>query len=96
MGAAMLGIALGAFALALASRAYERWRHRPAAVVLVPGLLLLVPGTVGFRSLTSLMDRQVLAGIETAVSAMVTAVALVAGLLIAGVIPPERRLREIV
>jgi uncharacterized membrane protein YjjP (DUF1212 family) len=98
MGAAMLGIELGAFAgavaLGLAGRAYEHWRQRPAAVVLVPGLLLLVPGTVGFRSLTSLMDRQVLAGIETAVSALVTAVSLVAGLLIAGVIAPERGVRE--
>jgi uncharacterized membrane protein YjjP (DUF1212 family) len=99
IGAATLGVELGAFAgafaVAVASRLYERWRHRPAATVLVPGLLLLVPGTVGFRSLTSLMDRQVLAGIQAAFSAMLTAVALVAGLLVAGVVAPESRLREI-
>ena len=35
----------------------ERWRHRPAAVVLVPGILLLVPGSIGFRSLTALMEQ---------------------------------------
>jgi uncharacterized membrane protein YjjP (DUF1212 family) len=98
VGAALLGAELGAFAgafaLALAARAFERWCRRPAAVVLVPGLLLLVPGTVGFRSLTALMERQVVAGIETAVSALLTAVALVAGLLVASVIAPERQLRD--
>ncbi|HEX5830385.1 MAG TPA: threonine/serine exporter family protein [Gemmatimonadaceae bacterium] len=98
LGAATLGVELGtfagAFAVALASSAYERWRHRPAAVVLVPGILLLVPGSVGFRSLTSLLERQALAGIQTAFSMILTAIALVAGLLIAGVIAPQSRVRE--
>jgi uncharacterized membrane protein YjjP (DUF1212 family) len=94
-GAATLGVELGtfagAFAVALASSAYERWRQRPASVVLVPGILLLVPGSVGFRSLTSLMERQAVAGVETAFSMILTAMALVAGLLVAGVIAPEPR-----
>lgn len=96
-GAAALGPELGAFAggfvIALASNAYARWKRRPPAVVLVPALLLLVPGSIGFRSLNALMERQALAGIETAFSMMLTAVALVSGLLIAGVIAPEPRLR---
>ncbi|MBW8840133.1 MAG: threonine/serine exporter family protein [Gemmatimonadetes bacterium] len=71
---------------------YERWRRRQASVVVVPGILLLVPGSVGFRSLTSLMDRQAVTGIETAFSMILTAIALVAGMLVAGVILPERRI----
>jgi uncharacterized membrane protein YjjB (DUF3815 family) len=98
VGAATLGIELGTFAgalaVALASSAYERWRHRPAAVVLVPGILLLVPGSVGFRSLTSLMEQKAVAGIETAFSMFLTAMALVAGLLVAGVIAPVPRMRH--
>ncbi len=94
-GAATLGVELGTFAgalaVGLASGAYERWTHRPAAVVSVPGILLLVPGTVGFRGLTSLMERQAVTGIETIFSMILTAVALVAGLLIAAVIAPEPR-----
>jgi uncharacterized membrane protein YjjP (DUF1212 family) len=97
LGAATLGVELGTFAgalaVALASSVYERLRQRPAAVVLVPGILLLVPGSVGFRSLTSLMERKAVAGIETAFSMILTAMALVAGLLIAGVIAPEPRVR---
>jgi uncharacterized membrane protein YjjP (DUF1212 family) len=97
-GAAALGPELGAFAggfvVALLSNAYARWRRRPPAVVLVPAILLLVPGSIGFLSLNALMERQALAGIQTAFSMMLTAVALVAGLLIAGVIAPEPRLRS--
>jgi uncharacterized membrane protein YjjP (DUF1212 family) len=96
VGAATLGVELGTFsgalAVGLASSAYERWCRRPGAVVLVPGILLLVPGSVGFRGLTSLLERQAVAGIETIFSMILTAVALVAGLLVAGVIAPERSL----
>jgi uncharacterized membrane protein YjjB (DUF3815 family) len=91
-----LGAFVGSFAVALISTAFERLRKRPAAVVLVPGLLLLVPGSVGFRSVTSLMERQALVGIETAFSTALTAIALVAGLLVAGVVAPEPRLREVI
>jgi len=98
LGAATLGVELGAFVgglvVALASTLFERWKRRSPAVVLVPGLLLLVPGTIGFRSLTALMERQALAGVETAFSAMLTAVALVAGLLTAGVLAPKPRVHE--
>jgi uncharacterized membrane protein YjjP (DUF1212 family) len=97
-GAATLGVELGTFAgalaVGLASSAYERLTRRPATVVSVPGILLLVPGSVGFRGLTSLMERQAVAGIETIFSMILTAVALVAGLLVAAVVVPERRVSQ--
>ena len=96
VGAATLGVELGTFAgalaVGLASSAYERWTQRPAAVVSVPGILLLVPGSVGFRGLTSLLERQAVVGIETIFGMIITAVALVAGLLLAAAIAPEPRL----
>jgi uncharacterized membrane protein YjjP (DUF1212 family) len=92
-GAAKLGQELGmfvaAFGVAMASAAYERWRNRPAPVVLVPGILLLVPGSIGYLSMSSLMERNTVAGIDTAFTMVLTAVSLVAGLLIAGVLAPE-------
>ena len=51
-------------------------------------------GSVGFRGLTSLIDRQAVAGIETIFSMILTAVALVAGLLIAAVVVPETRMSQ--
>ena len=95
-GAARLGPELGmfvaAFGVAMASAAYERWRSRPAPVVLVPGLLLLVPGSIGYLSMSSLMERDTVAGIATAFTMVLTAVSLVAGLLIASVLAPEPKL----
>ena len=95
-GAATMGVELGTFAgalaVGLAGSAYERLKRRPAAVVSVPGILLLVPGSVGFRGLTSLIERQAVAGIETIFSMILTVVALVAGLLIAAAVIPERRM----
>jgi len=94
-GSLILGVELGtfvaAFGVAMASAAFERWRHRPAPVVLVPGILLLVPGSIGYRSMSSLLERDTIAGIDTAFTMVLTAVSLVAGLLIAGVIAPEPR-----
>ena len=93
IGAAKLGLELGmfvaAFGVAMASAAYERWRNRPAPVVLVPGILLLVPGSIGYLSVSSLMQRNTVAGIDTAFTMVLIAVSLVAGLLIAGILVPE-------
>jgi uncharacterized membrane protein YjjB (DUF3815 family) len=92
-GAIALGLELGtftaSFGVAMASAAFERWRHRPAPVVLVPGILLLVPGSIGYRSMSALLERDTIRGIDTAFTMVLTAVSLVAGLLLAGVVAPE-------
>ena len=94
-GSVLLGVELGmfvaAFGVAMAGALYERWRHRPAPVVLVPGILLLVPGSIGYQSMSSMVERNTVAGIDTAFTLILTAVSLVAGLLIAGVVAPEPR-----
>ena len=60
--------------------------RRPALVPLVPGVLLLVPGSTGFRSLALLVDQQVVIGIDAAFATLLTAASLVAGLLMAEMI----------
>ena len=90
LGAEMAAFA-GALAVGLASQLYSRFLQRPAAVTLVPGLLLLVPGSLGYRSVASLVDRDVVLGVETLFRMLFIAIALVAGLLLAFVVAPERR-----
>ena len=88
-----LGAAVGGFAVAAGSNVYSRLTDRIAMVPLVPGLLLLVPGSMGLRSLTSMLERDVMSGIDTAFAMVLVAVSLVAGLLMANVsIPPRRDL----
>ena len=98
VGAALLGPELGLFAgsltAGLASNAYARVTQRPAAVTLVPALLLLVPGSVGFRSLALLLQRDVVIGVEQAFRMTLMLSALVAGLLASNVLLPETRPRD--
>ncbi|MFP2902117.1 threonine/serine exporter family protein, partial [Corallococcus sp. 4LFB] len=81
----------GALLLGVGSNALARLRNRPAVTTVVPGLMLLVPGSVGFRSLASLLERDVVAGVDTAFSMLMVAVALAAGLLSANAIMPSRK-----
>lgn len=86
-----LGVMLGAFALGVLGNGYARLLKRPAQVVLVPAVLLLVPGSMGFRGMTSLLSRDTLTGVETVFAMFVVAIAIVAGLLIANAVVSPRR-----
>lgn len=89
-----LGIVAGSFTAAVASNLLARVLDRPAAITLVPALLLLVPGSVGFRSLAALLDQQTLNGVETAFRMVMMLAALVAGLFSASLVVPARRWSE--
>ncbi len=95
-GSNALGPELGAFVggllTGIGSNWYARLTNRPSQITLVPGLLLLVPGSVGMRSLASLLDKNVLVGVESAFGMVLIAVSLVAGILIANVVSPRRQL----
>ncbi|MEZ4365171.1 MAG: threonine/serine exporter family protein [Kofleriaceae bacterium] len=86
-----LGVAVGAFALGVLANAYARWLDRPAQVVLVPATILLVPGSMGLRGMTSLLDRHTLTGVDTMFAMFVTAMAIVGGLLLANATVSPRR-----
>jgi uncharacterized membrane protein YjjB (DUF3815 family) len=86
-----LGACIGALAVGVASNLYERVLERPAQVPLVPGVLLLVPGSIGFRSLTLLLEQKVFVGVDAAFTMLLTATSLVAGLLLADIVLPARR-----
>jgi uncharacterized membrane protein YjjB (DUF3815 family) len=86
-----LGVLVGAFALGVLANAYARLLKRPAQVVSVPAMLLLVPGSLGLRGVSSLLDRDTLTGVESVFATVVVAMAIVAGLLIANAVVSPRR-----
>lgn len=88
----VLGAFLGALLVGLGSNLYGRHFERPSAVPMLPGILMLVPGTLGFRSLSSLIERDVLSGIGTAITFGLVALSIVTGLFVAGAILEPRRL----
>jgi uncharacterized membrane protein YjjP (DUF1212 family) len=95
--ASRLGPVLAAFAGAavagVASNAYGRLQRRPSMVTRVSSILLLVPGSLGFRGVSSLLADETLRGVDTVLDVVFIAVAIVVGLLLAGsVLPPRQRL----
>ena len=85
------GVFFGSIAVTAASNAYARWANRPGALVRVPGIILLVPGSVGFRSLNFVLERDVMLGIHTGITVLTVLVALVAGVLFGNLLIPARR-----
>lgn len=86
-----LGASGGALVLGLGSNFIARVRQRPSAITQVPGLMLLVPGSLGFQGVSSLAAHDTLTGIEAAFSMILVAVGLVTGLLMANLLLPPRR-----
>lgn len=86
-----LGVVVGAFSLGVLSNGYARWLDRPAQVVQVPAIFTLVPGSMGFRGMNALLDRDTLTGVDTVFAMFIVATAIVAGLLIASAVVSPRR-----
>jgi uncharacterized membrane protein YjjP (DUF1212 family) len=87
----LLGAGCGAFALGLASNALARVRLRPASITAVPGLLVLVPGSLGFRGVSSFLAQDTASALELVARMLAVAMALVCGLLLASVALPSQR-----
>jgi uncharacterized membrane protein YjjP (DUF1212 family) len=85
--AAPLGPALGAgvasFGVGLYANLWGHWARRTVIVPMVPGVLLLVPGAVGFRSVAALLSGDVLPGVSLLFGMGLAAGSLAAGLLLA-------------
>lgn len=98
LGALALGVEMGSFVGALtvgvASNGISRIRDQPSSVTQVPGILFLVPGSVGVRSVFSMLDQEVIRGVETTFQMLLIGSSLVAGILVANVLTPSRHLRE--
>lgn len=86
-----LAASLAAFFLAVTCNGVARLGGRVANAVLAPSLMLLVPGSLGLRSLFALSEKNVLSGVEAAYQMVVVAVAIVTGLLLGNLLLPSRR-----
>ena len=87
------GVFFGALAVGIASNLYARLLNRPASTTRLPGLLFLVPGALGFLSISTLMQGDPVEGLRSAFQVAMTSIALVTGLLAAaGFVPPRKAL----
>lgn len=88
------GAFCGAFVIGGVSHLFRFIFDRPNSIMLVPGIILLVPGSVGFRSLHALLEQNVVAGLDIAFQMILAGISLVIGLLLSSVFAlPTRRER---
>ncbi len=88
---AAFGVFAGGLLLGAASNVFARAFNRPGALIREPGIILLVPGSVGFRTLSFVFERDVMLGIDTGITLVTLLVALVAGLLFGDLLVPPRQ-----
>ncbi|GHE43812.1 membrane protein [Vulcaniibacterium thermophilum] len=86
------GIFLAALAVTAAGNAFARWAHRPGAIVRLPGIIMLVPGSTSLRGLLTLLQQQDMeAGQDALLTVLNILAALIAGLLFGNLLLPTRR-----
>lgn len=88
-----LGGLVGAFVVGLYANAYSLIKNRPTATVLLPGIVLLVPGSKIYIGLNNLVTGEaIIANTVNGAEVFLAFMAIVAGLMFANmVLPPKRR-----
>ncbi len=94
LGAALFGDQAAAFVAALAiglvgNLAGARLRRSPL-VFIVPGVLMLVPGSAGYNSILQLVTDQTIDGITAGFDTFVTAISIAYGLMVSTAVLPRR------
>jgi uncharacterized membrane protein YjjP (DUF1212 family) len=84
----IVGAFAGALVIASAGHVYQSLTKRPAVLVQIPGLITLVPGSMGFRGLHALMEQDSVVGINLITDMILTGAVLAVGLLLADNIAP--------
>ncbi len=92
LAAPVLSAFVGGLVVGLAGNLFARLTRRPGSIMHLPGLILLVPGSIGMRSLAALLGDDVLAGLQTGLLATLVAAGLATGMILAGVVIRPRNL----
>ena len=79
----VVGAFAGALAVGFAGHFYNALSGQPAILVKIPGIITLVPGSVGFRGLHALMAQDSATGVGLLTDMVLTGAVLAVGLLLA-------------
>lgn len=83
---APIAVFLSSVLLGFASNLFAKLKKRNSAIMLVPGMILLVPGSLGFFSISNLLQSNIVEGIEIALKMLTTSMALVMGVIVSDVL----------
>ena len=86
------GVFLAALITTAAGNVYARWANRPGALIRLPGIIMLVPGSTSLRGVLTLVQQQnVDAGQAALLTVMNVVLALIAGLLFGNLLISSRK-----
>lgn len=89
-----LGMFFGGASVGAMSNVFARMQNRPSSIFQFPGIILLVPGSMGYRSLSFLFANDVVGGMGTAFTMVTLAMALVVGIFFGNILVKPRRSLE--
>ena len=87
---AIAGVFAAAFVVGVAGHAAARRFRRSPLTFIVPGLLMLVPASIGYQSTASLVAGSTVTGIDTAFDTLGTLLAIAYGLVASRLLLPDR------
>lgn len=82
---------IGSFIIGIGSNVFARLKDRPAMIPLLPGIIFLVPGAIGFTGVGKLLQNDYSEGLGLAYQMCLIAITIVSGLFIANVIINPKR-----
>lgn len=73
------------------SNLYSRLRKRPSLIILLPAIILLVPGSIGFKGINLLFDKNIMEGFNSIFSMATIGISLVSGTYFGALLVKPRR-----
>jgi uncharacterized membrane protein YjjP (DUF1212 family) len=88
-----LGNLLGTIIAVVLANLWSRKTGRPTSIVLIPAIVMLVSGTIGFRGLAAMAEGELLLGVQQFLQMFIVAITILAGILIGfTIVRPEPNL----
>jgi uncharacterized membrane protein YjjB (DUF3815 family) len=85
-----LGNLVGTIVAVVVANLWARQTGRPTSIVLIPAIVMLVSGTIGFRGLASMAEGELLLGAQQFIQMFVVALTIVTGVFVGyTIIRPE-------
>jgi len=85
-----MGLFIGGMSVGVASNIFARMSLRPSSIFQFPGIILLVPGSAGYRGLSYLFAKDIVMGFDTAFTMLALAFSLVVGIFVGNLMVKPR------
>jgi uncharacterized membrane protein YjjP (DUF1212 family) len=87
----VLSLFIAAFMIGVFSNFFAKVRNKTSLTTLLPGIIFLVPGSVGIKGLNLIFENNIMAGIDSSIKMFILSITIVTGLLIANMFLSPRK-----